>query len=98
MPGNVVDPEARDKYLLQVTAGSSYDPSQHQQVSVNGPDTTHIESDILSAWVRVRIKDYHGLPRGSPASSRYFEHPQHTSDRYSVAYSFIPKKDMSAPT
>ncbi|KAE8857745.1 hypothetical protein PTNB73_08993 [Pyrenophora teres f. teres] len=95
MLGNVVDPEARDKYLLQVTAGSSYDPSQHQQVSVNGPEAPHIESDILSAWVRVRIKDYHGLPRGSPASSTYFEHPQHTADRYSVAYSFVPKKDMS---
>ncbi|RMZ68750.1 f-box domain containing [Pyrenophora seminiperda CCB06] len=95
MPSNVIDPEARDKYLLQVTAGSSYDTSQHQQVSVNGSDATNIESDILSAWLRVRIRDYHGLPLGSPASSKYFEHPQHKSDRYSVAYSFVPKKDMS---
>ncbi|KAG9187560.1 hypothetical protein G6011_05431 [Alternaria panax] len=95
MSGNVVDPEARDKYLLQVTAGPSYDASEHEQVSVNGPDPTHVESNLVEAWIRVRIKDYHGLPRGSPASSSYFNHPQHTSDRYSIAYSFVPKHDMS---
>jgi hypothetical protein len=77
---------------LPVTTGSTYDLSQHSTVSVNGPDPTYIESDIVQA---VRIKDYHGLPRGSPASSSYFDHPQHTSDRYSIAYSFIPKQDMS---
>jgi hypothetical protein len=78
-----------------VTAGPSYNASEHEQVSVNGADPTHIESDIIEAWIRVRIKDYHGLPRGSPASSSYFDHPQHTSDRYSIAYSFVPKQDMS---
>jgi hypothetical protein len=78
-----------------VTAGSSYDSSQHTQVSVNGPDPTHINGDIVEAWLRVLIKDYHGLPHGSPASSSYFDHPLHTSDRYSIAYSFIPKQDMS---
>lgn len=78
-----------------MTAGPSYNPSDHKPVAVNETDATHIESDILSAWIRVRIKDYHGLPRGSPASSPYFSHPQHTSDRYSIAYSFVPKKDMS---
>jgi hypothetical protein len=77
-----------------VTAGPSYNFSEHNQVSVNGPDATYIESDILSAWIRVRIKDYHGLPRDSPASSSYFNHPQHTADRYYIAYSFVPKKDM----
>ncbi|KAI4954650.1 hypothetical protein J4E86_005960 [Alternaria arbusti] len=95
MSGNVVDPEARDKYLLQVTAGPSYDASKHEQVSVNGAEPTHVESDLVEAWIRVRIKDYHGLPRGSPASSSYFDHPQHTSDRYSIAYSFVPKQNMS---
>ncbi|EUC42518.1 hypothetical protein COCMIDRAFT_28853 [Bipolaris oryzae ATCC 44560] len=95
MSDKAVDPAARDKYLLQVTAGPSYNPSEHEQVAVNGADPTYVESDLLSAWIRVRIKDYHGLPRGSPASSSYFDHPQHTSDRYSIAYSFIPKQDMS---
>ena len=64
-------------------------------MSVNGADPTYVESELVDAWVRVRIKDYHGLPRSSPASSSYFDHPQHTSDRYSIAYSFVPKQDMS---
>lgn len=78
-----------------MTAGPNYSPSTHQQVSVNGADATKIDSDIITAWVRVRIKDYHGLPHGSPASSPYFDHKLHTSDRYSIAYSFVPKQDMS---
>lgn len=79
---------------MAVTAGPSYDPSSHDQVDVNGQDATYVESDFVSAWVRVRIKDYHGLPRNSPSTSPYFSHKQHTSDRYSVAYSFIPKHDI----
>jgi hypothetical protein len=43
----------------------------------------------------VRIKDYHGLPHGSPSSSPYFDHKLHTSDRYSIAFSFVPKQDFS---
>ncbi|KAF1832817.1 DUF1769-domain-containing protein [Decorospora gaudefroyi] len=95
MSGNGIDPAARDKYLLQVTTGPSYDSSQHEQVSVNGSEPTRVESDSVTAWIRVRIKGYHGLPRGSPSSSSYFDHEQHVSDRYSIAYSFIPKHDMS---
>ncbi|CAO2647609.1 Nn.00g085310.m01.CDS01 [Neocucurbitaria sp. VM-36] len=92
---SVVDPAARDKYLLEVTTGPSYDPSQHRQVSVNGPNPTHVESDIVTAWIKVRIKYYHGLPHGSPSSSKYFDHKLHTTDRYSIAFSFVPKKDVS---
>ncbi|KAH7381257.1 hypothetical protein DE146DRAFT_624421 [Phaeosphaeria sp. MPI-PUGE-AT-0046c] len=68
--GNVIDPAARDKYLLQ-------------------------ESDLVTCFLKVRIKDYHGLPHGSPSSSPYFEHSLHTSDRYSIAFSFVPKQDFS---
>ncbi|KAH7074126.1 hypothetical protein FB567DRAFT_453309 [Paraphoma chrysanthemicola] len=71
----VVDPAARDKYLLQ--------------------DDICIESDSLTCWLKVRIKDYHGLPHNSPSSSPYFDHALHTSDRYSVAWSFVPKKDLA---
>lgn len=92
--GGVVDPAARDKYLLQVTAGPSYDPSTHKEVAVNSPDAHLIDNDIMSCWLKVRIRDYHGLPRGSPASSDYFENPLHTSDRYSIGFAFVPKKDM----
>jgi hypothetical protein len=106
---SVVDPAARDKYLLQgslvkvpinlsltttVTAGPTYDSSTHQDVPVNGPDDILIESDLVTCYLKVRIKDYHGLPHGSPSSSPYFDHKLHTSDRYSIAYSFVPKKDL----
>ncbi|KAF2250219.1 DUF1769-domain-containing protein [Trematosphaeria pertusa] len=92
--GGVVDPAARDKYLLQVTAGPSYDTSTHREVTVNGTDAHMIENDVMTCWLKVRIRDYHGLPRGSPSTSNYFEHPLHTSDRYSIGFSFIPKKDI----
>ncbi|KAF1953785.1 DUF1769-domain-containing protein [Byssothecium circinans] len=92
--GSAVDPAARDKYLLRVTAGPSYDPSTHQEVAVNGEEPTLIENDIMTCYLKVKIRDYHGLPRGSPVSSDYFSHPLHTSDRYSIGFSFIPKKNI----
>jgi len=78
-----------------VTAGPNYDPSTHQDVPVNGHDSICIDSDLVTCWLKVRIKDYHGLPHDSPASSPYFEHKLHTSDRYSIAFSFVPKRDFS---
>lgn len=93
--GGVVDPAARDKYLLKVTAGPSRDTSTHRIVPVNGPDAHVTENDLMSVWLKVKIKDYHGLPRNSPSTSDYFNHPLHTSDRYSVGFSFVPKKDIS---
>ncbi|KAF2680911.1 DUF1769-domain-containing protein [Lentithecium fluviatile CBS 122367] len=92
--GGVVDPAARDKYLLQVTAGPSYDSSTHQEVAVNSASAHIIENDIMTCYLHVKIRDYHGLPRGSPSSSDYFSHPLHTSDRYSIGFSFAPKKDI----
>ncbi|CAI6332082.1 unnamed protein product [Periconia digitata] len=92
--GGVIDPAARDKYLLRVTAGSSYDTSTHREVAVNGDDAHVIENDLMTCYLKVKIRDYHGLPRGSPSSSKYFSHPLHTSDRYSIGFSFIPKRDI----
>ncbi|KAF1976738.1 DUF1769-domain-containing protein [Bimuria novae-zelandiae CBS 107.79] len=92
--GGVVDPAARDKYRLQVTAGPSYDTSTHQEVAVNSGKAHFIENDLMSCWLNVRIKGYNGLPQGSPATSDYFQHPQHTSDRYSIDFSFVPKRDF----
>ncbi|KAF2849574.1 DUF1769-domain-containing protein, partial [Plenodomus tracheiphilus IPT5] len=74
-----IDPTARDKYLLQV----------------NSPQPISIDSTLLTAWLHVRILDYHGLPPSSPPTSSYFQHASHTSDRYSISYSFIPKRDIS---
>ena len=109
----MVDPAARDKYLLQgwyapiskqlqqahqiitVTAGPTYDPKTHTQVSVNSSEAHQVDNDLATTYVRVRIKDYHGLPNDAPKDCSYFKHPLHTSDRYSVAWSFVPKRDIS---
>lgn len=108
----IVDPAARDKYLLQgctkctlnnpssltptpVTAGPNYDPTSHSQVSVNSSKVHKVDNDLATSYLRVRIKDYNGLPKGAPENSSYFSHPLHASDRYSVAWSFIPKRDIS---
>ncbi|KAH6629040.1 hypothetical protein C7974DRAFT_393721 [Boeremia exigua] len=91
----LVDPEARDKYLLQVTAGPSYNPNTHTQVSVNSSDVHKVDNDLATTYLRVRIKDYHGLPKNAPKTCSYFNHPLHSSDRYSVAWSFVPKHDIA---
>tara|TARA_R110002003_G_scaffold62_5_gene5603 strand:- start:3387 stop:4724 length:1338 start_codon:yes stop_codon:yes gene_type:complete len=80
---------------ITVTAGPTYDAETHQELPVNGPDNICVESPSLTCWLKVRIKDYHGLPRTSPPSSPYFDHKLHTSDRYSVAWSFVPKEDLA---
>ncbi|KAI8931623.1 hypothetical protein NX059_011275 [Plenodomus lindquistii] len=92
---NTVDPAARDKYLLEVTAGPSYDPSTHQQVPVNSPEPIQIDSPLLTAWLHVRILDYHGLPQSSPKTCSYFQHASHSNDRYSISYAFVPKRAIS---
>jgi hypothetical protein len=92
--GGAVDPAARDKYLLQVTAGPSYDSSTHEEVAVNSSSAHIIDNDVMTCYLKVKIRDYNGLPRGSPSSSDYFSHPLHTSDRYSIGFSFVPKKDI----
>ena len=107
----IVDPAARDKYLLQgcttrtpnnagtltptlVTAGPSYDPTSHSQVSVNSSEVHKVDNDLATSYLRVRIKGYNGLPKGAAENSSYFSHPLHTSDRYSVAWSFVPKRNI----
>ncbi|OCL13138.1 DUF1769-domain-containing protein [Glonium stellatum] len=90
----IVDPKQTDKYLLQVTAGPSYDPSTHKVVNVNSDEAIFVENDLMACWIKVRIRDYHGLPKSSPSTSEYFSHPTHQSDRYSIDYSFVPKKPI----
>ena len=77
-----------------MTAGPSYDPTGHSQLSVNSSEVHKVDNDLATSYLRVRIKDYNGLPKGAPENSSYFNHPLHTSDRYSVAWSFIPKRDV----
>ncbi|KAB2572309.1 hypothetical protein DBV05_g9040 [Lasiodiplodia theobromae] len=83
------------KYILKVTAGPDYDEKNHTEVLVNTANSVGISTEHLDAKVWVRVKDYRGLPQGSPATSPYFEHSDHTGDRYSIAYSFRLKKDVA---
>lgn len=47
---------------LQVQAGTSYDPDSLVDINVND-DTklTELESDLMTAKVAVRIRDYRGM-------------------------------------
>ena len=85
-----------DKYRLLITAGPSYDTSTHKIVQVNGNTPTPIENDFISAKIKVRIHGYRGLPSTSPANSPYFDDPAHEKDQYSVAFSFVPKRDLES--
>ena len=57
----IVDPKQTDKYLLQVTAGPSYDESTHKVVNVNSDEAIFVENDLMACWIKVRIRDYHGI-------------------------------------
>ena len=48
------------KFILKVTAGSSYDLSKQREVKVNTSEPIKISSDELDATIRVRIKNYRG--------------------------------------
>ena len=85
-----------DKYRLLITAGPSYDTSTHQIVHVNTDTPTHIENEFIRADVKVRIRDFKGLPSTSPSSSPYFDDSLHSKDQYSVAASFVPKQDLES--
>ena len=87
---------ASHKYVLRVTAGSGYDPSTHLPVAVNSDTATTVDNAHLTAAIVVRIRNYDGLPAGSPKSSPYFDDPAHAHDQYSLAFSFIPKADLPA--
>ncbi|KAF1988497.1 DUF1769-domain-containing protein [Aulographum hederae CBS 113979] len=83
-----------DKYQLLVTAGPSYSPCTQQPVHVNTSTPTVFENEFMKVAVKVRIQEFRGLPRGSPSSSPYFEDPRREKDRYSVSFTFVPKKDI----
>lgn len=81
-----------DKYFIQVAAATSYDDSKAKQVTINGPPC----SLDKNCKVSVRIKEYQGIPLGSPATSAYFEDPTRSKDTYSIAVSWIPEEDIDA--
>ncbi|KAI1179007.1 hypothetical protein F4777DRAFT_14843 [Nemania sp. FL0916] len=83
-----------ENYILRVTAGSDYDIAHHVVVPVNTPETVAIRTDLIDAEVTVRVKNYTGLPRNSPATSDYFEIDPHkvNNDQYSIALRFMLKQ------
>ncbi|KAF4630678.1 hypothetical protein G7Y89_g7456 [Cudoniella acicularis] len=84
-------------YILQVTAGSEYDITQHQIVPVNHSKPITIESEHMSVDLNVRIQSYRGLPRSSPSTSPYFDLSPHdrNKDQYSIAFQFRPKSNIN---
>ena len=84
-----------DKFILKVTAGPTYDQKTQKDVLVNTSEPLHVSSDRIDADLRVRIRDFRGLPKGSPSSSPYFENPPHTSDRISIEFSFKLKDNIT---
>ncbi|KAF1842284.1 DUF1769-domain-containing protein [Cucurbitaria berberidis CBS 394.84] len=84
-----------EQYMLRVTAGATYDSSKHEDVLVNSEKPIIISSDLTDAKIHMRIKDFRGLPKGSPSTSPYFSTPTHTYDRYSISFSFTPKHDIA---
>ncbi|KAG6367870.1 hypothetical protein INS49_002066 [Diaporthe citri] len=89
-----------DKYILRVTAGPSYDLADHTEVPVNSPTPVKISTEHMDVELNVRIQNYHGLPRNSPATSPYFDQEPHSKnkDQYSIAFQFTPKAPGPAKT
>jgi len=83
-----------DKYIIRVTAGHTYNFDDHIEVPVNRPDPIRISHDHMDIELNVRVRNYRGLPHGSPASSPYFDTEPHAynKDQYSIAFRFTPKK------
>lgn len=82
-------------YKLLVKAGSSYDEKNHQIVTVNGSESLLVDGPNMAINLHVRVRDYDGLPLHSPRHSGYFDHELHQKDLYSIAFSFIPKKNIN---
>lgn len=79
-------------YLLKVTAGTTYENSAEHQVIINGPPCNVDEKCKLS----VRVQEYRGLPKSAPDHSPYFNDSNRKKDTYSLGFSWIPGKDVSA--
>ncbi|KAK6077021.1 hypothetical protein SCUP515_05204 [Seiridium cupressi] len=83
-----------DKYVMRVTAGSTYNVDHQEEVPVNSPNVTKISNEFMDVELNVRVQNYKGLPRNSPTTSAYFSQPLHdyNKDQYSISFRFTPKK------
>ncbi|PHH68624.1 hypothetical protein CDD82_403 [Ophiocordyceps australis] len=87
-----------DKYILRVTAGPDYDEASHVEVPVNRAAPVRIQSSEADIELNVRIRDYQGLPRGSPTTSAYFATEPHAynQDQYSISFRFTPRRPVES--
>ncbi|PHH65369.1 hypothetical protein CDD81_2473 [Ophiocordyceps australis] len=87
-----------DKYILRVTAGPGYDEASHVEVPVNRAEPLRIQSSEADIELNVRIRDYQGLPRGSPTTSPYFATEPHAynQDQYSISFRFTPRRPVES--
>lgn len=86
-----MDPKS---FILRVTAGPTY--HDQTEVHVNTPTSVTIDTCQLVARIHIRVKDFRGLPSTSPSNPpKYFSHPLHTNDRYSISFTFVPKETLS---
>lgn len=84
-----------DKYRLRVTAGPSLDLYTHKVVLVNTDEPCAFENGFMKVKMKIRIKNFDGIPTTCPPDDpTYFSHPLHISDRYSISFSFIPKRAL----
>jgi hypothetical protein len=83
-----------DRYMLKVTAGPDY--NTQKPIAINSEKSMHIDGKQASTNLTIRIQNYRGLPEGSPKTSPYFSHAPHTSDLYSLSFTFTPKDDINA--
>lgn len=86
-----------DKYILRITAGPDYDEATHVEVPVNQSKPLRIQGPLADIELNVRIRNYQGLPRGSPSTYSYFSTGPRAGnkDQYSIALRFTPRKPAS---
>ncbi|KAL4885858.1 hypothetical protein BJY04DRAFT_118637 [Aspergillus karnatakaensis] len=89
------DTHTASKYRLKVTAGTSYDPSTHQEVPVNEAQTLHLRNEHASTNLSVRIQNYTGYPNNAPQTHAHFKHPSHTKDQYSITFAIKFHKNVN---
>lgn len=87
-----------EKYVLRISAGPSYDESDHVVVPINSSEPISIKGDKADIELNIRIQGYNGLPLGSPETSPYFATEPHAynQDQYSISLRFTPRKPASA--
>ncbi|PYH98103.1 DUF1769-domain-containing protein [Aspergillus ellipticus CBS 707.79] len=87
-------------HRLKITAGTSYSPSTHQPVSVNSTQPFHLESDLISTDLWVRIQDFtHPSPQSSKTNPYFTSSPHHPRNKnlYSLTFTlrFPPRTTVN---